>query len=135
MEDTEVIDKFKQQISWGNETELINHGDRVFMDSGLVIYVPVHWNHFILEDVQVLERYYQRKIAVLVYGNPSDRDVKRIFWKCSAAGIYTVWIDVEASIEWGRLVMSSLDGVDWQRSIEAIAEHGMDARPVYEWEA
>lgn len=44
MEDIDVIDKFKEQISWGDETALINFGDRVFLDSGVLIYIPTRWN-------------------------------------------------------------------------------------------
>lgn len=134
VEDIDVINKFKRQISWGDDTKLIQHGDRTFMDSGLSIYIPVRWDHFRIQGLKDLGQSFSRRISALIYGDPPTESVHQIFWECSAAGIYTTWIDVDASIEWGGLITSAMEGIDWQRSFEAIAMEGMDAKPVFEWD-
>lgn len=132
--DIEVIDRFKQQISWADETRLLQHGDRTFLKTGRQIYYPVRWDHVIPQELAVLQTYFERKINVLIWGNPTKEQASKLFWLLSYAGFSSTFIDAVGRIAWAQCVRGALDGVDWGRSLSAIAEKGNEAKPVYEWD-
>jgi len=134
MTDLEIIDSFKQQISWGDETSLLQHDTCTFLDAGICIYVPVHWSNFCTKKLLAKSDVLGRRVVALVWGNPSEKVAIELCDRCCIEGLSCQFIDVAGRLAHSYWITRSLDGVDWNRSLMRIASQGLDAKPVFEWE-
>lgn len=136
MQDIEVINRFKEWISWGDETDLIEYGDtkRTFMDTGRSLYVPTHYEAINIDDLLEVQAFTLKRVVVLVWGDPSEKQAKFACEQCYGAGLSASFVDVVGSLAWSDWLTRSLDGIDWNRSLLKAVETGFACNAVMEWD-
>ena len=145
MTDLEVIEAFKEQICWGDETTIIevaltDRQKKSALDSGILIQFPVHWKDFddLSMDRTIRELCLARKayLGFIVWGEPSPAEVERIFMRRFSSPETQVvdFLDVQARVCSTILLHRFTDGIDWQRSLENVTKNGVDAAPVWQWD-
>ena len=142
-----IINRFFQTISWQEEctVELINNIPHVVYNPDKTLLLPIQHTEFgnILSGTndslfKSLLQYQDGKRGLIVDGNIDRSGVEII---CIVGGMekysYTPFFVAPATrINYGRFVASVLDGVDWERSLEAIASSKDDenVQPIFEWD-
>jgi hypothetical protein len=135
MQDVDVIEKFKSQIAWADETELIQDGDRVYLATDIALYIPTHWREVNTPALVIAAAIHKRECVALVWGDPSTPTATEISHRLICAGIHVRFVDPVGRIAWAQFVSFALDGIDWLRTSESIGLNGESAKPVFEWEA
>lgn len=135
MQDIEVISSYKEQISWGDETEVVQCGDRHLMKCNESIYLPCHHGSVRIPDLMFYRALFGVSTATaIVWGNPSKEEAQAICWQLMKARISVVFIDAVGRVAWSQFVLRALDGVDWNRTLPRVIAEGADAKPVMEWD-
>lgn len=134
MQDIEVINRFKQQISWGDKTQLIVDGDQTYMATDKCLYVPTHFDKVRTGELIMLAAIYKKAVFALIWGDPSEEKALLLCDRLIRVKLHAAFIDLIGQMAWADYVTRALDGIDWQRSLEAIAKDEDKARPVFEWE-
>lgn len=98
MQDIEVINRFKRQISWGDETELIVDGSRTYMAADNSLYIPMHWSEQDYARLIVVATIYNREAIALVWGEPSKATALELCEKLIRSGLALTFIDPDAKV-------------------------------------
>ncbi|MGL4884024.1 MAG: hypothetical protein ACRC8K_23640 [Waterburya sp.] len=131
-EQLKVISRFKESISWANETETyrINRsvGNIYYLQHEKAIYFPCHWQEFDNKKRQVWgwAKMNGRRPCLLIWGEPDSYIAERI-WRHSFQivnwigtkeySLICIFIDPIAQITINGLLLQNLDGVDWNRTL------------------
>jgi|GEM_PF-3697500 hypothetical protein len=134
MKDIEVIDKFKQQISWGDEAELLQFGDRLFLTTHQSVYVPTLWSEISIVELLMIRETLNKRVVAIVWGDLSEDIALQICWRCAYADLSAQFIDVVGRIAWLQWLTHALDGINWNQSLMSIAKNNRYPKPVYEWD-
>ena len=129
-----IIESFYNQISWANECTIVKIRGFDFVWTSQCLYLPCHWNNCEYSSFIVTEAASKLQLepALLIGGNPSKADAERIYWEKTKRSILVTFVDPVAQIVQAECITRALDGMDWSRTVEAIA-HG-STKPVWEWD-
>lgn len=135
MVDLEVIDRFRAQIGWEDETRLIEHGDRTLLWHPMETHIPARWDELDLQEAIALRDGLGHDVALLVWGSPDKASAVEIYLTCAKAGINVYFLDATARVAQSRFITSAGEGVDWNRTLINLAHNEMKGEPIYEWDA
>lgn len=140
--DNQIIEKFLDSVSWGDECEIFYLNDRMLMKSVKsepnIIFVPCHYENY-MEGVATaisIGSLYKLFPWVLMYGDASKENVGHLWHLAHTAwgkAVHVSWVTpIRCSFDWNRMTTRALDGIDWVRSAENVAKG--NKKPVWSWD-
>jgi hypothetical protein len=138
MTDKEVIEQFYTEISWKDECEEIEYGNRLLLKTDVTIKVPTYYGVYGdgVDLAIALASKFQVKPYLLLWGNAPKEMVEGIWWDShkKTPHVYISWISpYHNQMFWSNdMTFKALDGIDWQRSIEGLAKGSK--KPVWSWD-
>jgi hypothetical protein len=150
MKSLEIINSYKEQISWANECETIDlchiWKDFYVMRHGNFWYVPYKWDakkywldiqmFFQVTKVYALDYSDQAekhiKLSVIFGGEMSIFEIEKVYPFLLENNISPFWEDVKSNLCFANFLSRISDGVDWQRTF--IEFNADDPRILMEWD-
>jgi hypothetical protein len=129
-----IIKIFYNQISWADECSIVQIDGIEFVQSNSCLYLPCHYKH-VEPSARITSLSAERlklEPALIVWGNPTKDLAQQIYSSETKRGILVVFVDAIAKVAQSQFIVSALDGIDWQRTSEGIAQGGKQL--VWEWD-
>lgn len=130
----QIIQSFFGQISWADECSIVQIDGIEFIQTNLCLYLPCDWKHAepSSQIVSLTAEMLKIEPGLVVGGNPAKDIAEQIYRSETKKGVLVMFVDAIARVTQSQCITSALDGIDWQRTSQSIAQGGK--KPVWEWE-
>jgi hypothetical protein len=111
-----IVNQFLQMVSYKDECAMIRTYKRIFVMTRQTLEIPCHFSNFEANSHLVISHalLIDKVPGVLIYGEPSNSDVERLFFMAYKGEheILLTFVDVKARIFFNRLCVRFLDGIN-----------------------